>query len=70
MAMLVPRTWVRIFSETESPATSSEARLMRSPVERRSRDEARPWLFWRRDPLVIIAVMLWLILDMRPSVGI
>ena len=31
-------TWARSFSEIERPAGSSEAELMRSPEDRRSRD--------------------------------
>src|SRR3954471_17508545 len=68
MAWLVPRTWVRIFSETDRPATSSAARLMRRPVESFCNDAFKPSVFFANELDVIIAVMLWLMRVMRPSV--
>jgi hypothetical protein len=43
---------------------------MRKPVESFCRDAFSPSLFFASEPDVIIAVMLWLILVMRPSLGV
>ena len=58
-AMPLPRIWERNPSDTESPAASSEERLIRIPVESRSsdfciRELVKPSVLWVATALMLL----------------
>src|SRR6188768_3128840 len=61
LARPMPRILERMVSDTERPAASSEARLMRRPVDSFSRDLLRDTCWVLSEPWPIIEEILWLI---------